>query len=535
MEEEFPTIEDQEILSDFETNGNVMMVFANPKSGSKEGVSVLNLAQQFNKYKTERFKILHFPLDQTPNKTTYTDGGAPEESDASQNTLAQKLTYSPYEAKFTVLIFNLIEREEFKVGINFAKAYLEKYPNNTLKILIAGGDGTVLSIVKEMNKNKINLERLVFGPMPFGTGNDLSNALGFGNTIKIAGNIKTLNRILFTYLNAKPTKIDIWDFEVDLKPTGRMIKISNSKETPMLIKDTNDPITNFKESFINYCSIGYDAKVGFNFDQKRSSSQCWNKCIYCCEGCKRLWCCGTNVKMSTIIDKFYSESDEKNKKEKLIEEKPIALLPVSDSEKEEENKKEELLENIPEVPQANPNEGQSYDKINNQQPTTIFDFSDKNEKITLKGDSVNIICQNINFYMGGTRDIWEKAGTSLATTITDGKKEEINDYKRKVLESFSKQRYDDKRIEFFSYEHAISLGLENIKTGHADKLYQGEGPFVMKFKDSTNEKEKSLLNQIYVNCDGEFFHLFEPNYLKISLTQEIQGGQINILTNATPV
>lgn len=32
-------------------------------------------------------------------------------------------------------------------------------------------------------------------------------------------------------------------------------------------------------------------------------------------------------------------------------------------------------------------------------------------KVELKGDPVSLICQNINFYMGGTHDIWKKSKT----------------------------------------------------------------------------------------------------------------------------
>ena len=204
-------------------------------------------------------------------------------------------------------LFNIIEKPEFQIGVDLAKAYLEKYPNNYLKIIIGGGDGTVLSIVRAMKNNGISLDKLYFGPMPCGTGNDLSNSLGFGNTLSLGGKVTTLNRVLYTYLSATNTKIDIWDFEVSLGENGSIREVTKTGEQIMMNKETNTPMKEFKANFINYSSIGFDARVGFDFEQNRGTSACCNKCIYAWEGFKRVCCCccKTTVKMSNILDKFY--------------------------------------------------------------------------------------------------------------------------------------------------------------------------------------------------------------------------------------
>jgi len=41
--------------------------------------------------------------------------------------------------------------------------------------------------------------------------------------------------------------------------------------------------------------------------------------------------------------------------------------------------------------------------------TVIFYLTLKVSYVELKGDPVSLICQNINFYMGGTHDIWKKS------------------------------------------------------------------------------------------------------------------------------
>ena len=50
-----------------------------------------------------------------------------------------------------------------------------------IKVLVAGGDGTVLSVIEHINSLEINIKKCIFGHIPIGTGNDLSNALGFGS------------------------------------------------------------------------------------------------------------------------------------------------------------------------------------------------------------------------------------------------------------------------------------------------------------------------------------------------------------------
>jgi hypothetical protein len=42
-----------------------------------------------------------------------------------------------------------------------------------------------LQIVEELHNRGINIRNCIFGHVPLGTGNDLSNSMGFGRKIKI--------------------------------------------------------------------------------------------------------------------------------------------------------------------------------------------------------------------------------------------------------------------------------------------------------------------------------------------------------------
>lgn len=52
-----------------------------------------------------------------------------------------------------------------------------------LPVVIAGGDGTTMWVIEQMLEQKINIESVILIPLPCGTGNDFSIALGWGNTV----------------------------------------------------------------------------------------------------------------------------------------------------------------------------------------------------------------------------------------------------------------------------------------------------------------------------------------------------------------
>ena len=132
--------------------------------------------------------------------------------------------------------------------------------------------------------------------------------------------------------------------------------------------------------------------------------------------------------------------------------------------------------------------------------------------------------------MGGTQNIWDKS-SHIGITQEDATRNQYKEYRKGVLESFQKQAFDDKKIEFFTYEHGIELGLERVARGMAKRVYQGAGPVFLEFKKNPNNTEKIALSKVYLNCDGEFYHLQNPTQISVRLNTNICDGQINILKN----
>ena len=501
------------VKDDFKKYQNFLLIFVNPKSGSQQGRTVL---EHVNKYKVTsitNFNVISFPIntDESLIKQPKELNNKEDMINIVDNNLSNKSAKFDPLVEFSVIVFNIINKDEMLLGKKFIKKYLSDFPDFKIKILIAGGDGTVLGIVEELNKEGIPLPRCIFGAMPFGTGNDLSNALGFGSECNV-GDINNFQRVLYTYTIGTESKIDIWELSLNMdKTTGAIFDVIKNGE--QLKQDENkNRVQIFKKTFVNYFSLGFDARVGFQFEQRRTSNRCCNKVVYAIEGAKRIFCCKKNYGLSELLDGFLEgctkENNNENSNNKVIEEKS------SDSD----------IEEVPNEPLITLDDMIKEKKI-------IFKTKVENQKdIVLKGNPVSLICQNIDFYMGGTRNIWDKT-SHLGIQQEELTKDQYREYKQKVLDNWKKQAYDDKQIEFFTFENGFEIGLEKVARGLAKRVYQGPGPVFLEFKKQPDANERLALTKVYVNCDGEFYHLQNPTEICVRLNTNICDGQINILRN----
>jgi diacylglycerol kinase (ATP) len=514
------------IKEDFKTKQNFLLVFVNPKSGSQQGKIVLEHAEKYKEEKIPEYKIISFPIlgeklrsrKSKELESMNSSNESVEKGDSQDSTFNLHLAKFDALVEFSTIIFNIIDKDDMTRGKKFIKKYLSDFPDYKIKILIAGGDGTVLGIVEDLNKEGIELNRCIFGAMPFGTGNDLSHSLGFGNECKVGG-IRSFHRVLYTYLIGTPTKIDIWELSVMVNQNiGTIFDVVKNGEK---IKEdqTHNKVLQFQKSFINYFSLGFDARVGFQFEQRRSSSRFCNKFIYAVEAAKRIFCCKKNYGLTQLLDSF---------QEGEVGDTIDAHIKVNNISEKEELKAFEDVRNDPLIPKED-----NENLLDKSQRKLIFktkNAEDSDSDIVLKGNPVNIICQNIDFYMGGTQNIWDKS-SHIGITQEDATKNQYKEYRKGVLESFQKQAFDDKKIEFFTYEHGIELGLERVARGMAKRVYQGAGPVFLEFKKNPNNTEKIALSKVYLNCDGEFYHLQNPTQISVKLNTNICDGQINILKN----
>ena len=479
------------LIKNLKIENNFIITFINPNSGPRQGVTILKFVETFKCKSILNYKIISFPI-QNNNVTKYNLSSS-----------------SSLNSDFSSLFFNILNKEDMQSAIKFIKKYMSYSPNNQIKILIGGGDGSTARFLEELIKEEINLSKCIFGTIPIGTGNDLCNSLGFGGEVKIDG-IFSLQALLYKYFNATPTKLDIWEVNVKLdEHQGYIYDNEDSKRLKIL---------DFKRSFVNYFSIGYDARIGFMFEQKRTSFRFYNKCIYALEGFKRFICCKKNYGMTELFESFQEEisnPDLMNKKNKEGN--------ISDFSDIEEVKTDPLL-----IKEEKENIVEGNRKV-------IFKTKNSgniSSNIILKGNPVSIICQNIFYYMGGTKNIWANS-SNLGITPEGYTKNQFNQYKKDIFDNFQQQSYNDKKIEILVYESAIEEGLKKLKKGMGKRIYQGSGPFYFKFRNALDNMDKKNIGNIYLNLDGEYYHLENVREISVRINNNICDGQLNFLKNAS--
>ena len=497
------------IIEDFEEDSNFLLLFVNPKSGSQEGKIILDYINKYREISIRQYNIIHFPVNEQ-DEDWFPISFSRSRSNSIQSLEEIKIKGVEHPTKFdptipfSVIIFNIIDKDDYHKGKKFIKNYLNDFPKEELKILIGGGDGSVFSIIEDLYNEKINLEKCIFGAMPLGTGNDLSNAMGFYSKCEI-GIIEYFQRVLYTYLTASNIKIDIWKLELKVdKKEGKIFDVISNGEIELKDENNND-ITYFKKTFINYMSIGFDAKVGFMFGQRRTSSRIFNKLIYALEA-------GKNILRGLFQKKLGLSS---------LLENLISL--------EDDNIENKILSN-----DENYFLDEEYFKLLNNKKV-IFESIDKGKKknynrTILKGSPVVLVCQNIEYYMGGTENIWGMSD-QIGIQTCGLKRKERKIYENKIANSFHKQSSNDKEIEFITYNHGMDMGLDKVAGGKANKIHQGLGPFFITFKKILSKGQKKKLNKVYINIDGEFYHLVQPKQILISINDKICNGQIKFLKN----
>lgn len=142
----------------------------------------------------------------------------------------------------------------------------------------------------------VDIGKLTFVALPFGSGNDMSQTLKWGATTseKYLGDIRSIIKEIVLY--SKPAKVNIWEVIMTFRSKGDVLMIGSDlrehsifdKDKKNLIKKRNYAHTSF---MVNYFSMGDCAKIGYEFEMRRTRSRCGNMCMYVCSGLKRL-CCG---------------------------------------------------------------------------------------------------------------------------------------------------------------------------------------------------------------------------------------------------
>ncbi|KAL3686113.1 hypothetical protein R1sor_004135 [Riccia sorocarpa] len=202
--------------------------------------------------------------------------------------------------------------------LRYGLGYLEEAANagddcaratrNNLRIMVAGGDGTVgwvLSSVAEIEQ-KEGFEVPPVGVIPLGTGNDLSRSFHWGGSYTrcTRGSVR---RYLVKAAEASVTSLDSWQVVVSPAPSRSDVPLKlphcMREQHHIPLEDTEkqdypaEVSPKFEGTFYNYFSVGMDAQVAYGFHHLRDEAP-WlargrisNQLVYSGYGCVQGWFC----------------------------------------------------------------------------------------------------------------------------------------------------------------------------------------------------------------------------------------------------
>eukprot|EP00080_Pristionchus_pacificus_P023947 PDM83967.1 C1 domain containing protein [Pristionchus pacificus] len=129
--------------------------------------------------------------------------------------------------------------------------FLDEHPEINARILICGGDGTISSVLNDIE----GLEnRPSIAILPLGTGNDLSRILNWGTESDGRFALKEIVNLVTEIQEAEIQPLDRWRIAIETERKMGVDKVETRVET-----------------MTNYFSMGVDARVTFGMQSTRSS------------------------------------------------------------------------------------------------------------------------------------------------------------------------------------------------------------------------------------------------------------------------
>lgn len=209
-----------------------VIMFVNPKSGLRQGKTLLDL------------DISHFRIRTRPD--------------------------------VQISMFNINNEDDRNAGIIYLKILqlTRRIIVEQIHVWSAGGDGTFMWSIDEICAAGVEIDdpRLHFSLIPFGTGNDLSQVLGWGRTIPSTYMTSKMflgfKKIIDNRVAGKKARLDIWEVHIKARDNGY---IRRSSKNP-----NEEKLTELIRKMSNYSSIGVQGLVGLGFEPNRHSSRTGN-------------------------------------------------------------------------------------------------------------------------------------------------------------------------------------------------------------------------------------------------------------------
>ncbi|OEH79979.1 diacylglycerol kinase accessory domain domain-containing protein [Cyclospora cayetanensis] len=433
-------------LEDFDEDSDFhyVFIFTNPSSGgnkasafTRTGVSRLTLTEPYSA------KIFIYDIREGPS------GGKPG--------------------------FLLLKAISARKGVHGDLRPSSAAEKDTIRILVAGGDGTVMWCLDEMKITGVDSEVCAVGVVPYGTGNDFANVFGwrpFNAANPFDASLNTLRKLVDCCMQASVVYHDLWHEVVE---RGRQ------------------EVKELRFTMSNYFSMGVESRIGRGFDRHRTKSRTLNKMRYGIEGLKKTLMTftksinqiivGLKVNPGTPEEKVLFTTDKA-----VAEQQQIPLLKKTAS---------LVVLNIPSFSGGNDIWGPS------KKLALIMPNKQAQLEAKLKQE----------FFIA----LVSRRCVCLSGAVA-----------KELLKV--PQQMGDKNLEFVTFESVPSMGMEFLLHGRGSRLHSGEGPWEISFRPLDDK------TRVYFQTDGEFFQLTQPSSVTLShdrrvrvLTLKPQGVEERVL------
>ncbi|KAJ2851815.1 hypothetical protein IWW36_000776 [Coemansia brasiliensis] len=394
---------------------------------------------------------------------------------------------------------------------------LEQAQESAIKLHVwsAGGDGTVSSTLEALMGYGIDVGRLYFSSIPFGTGNDFADALGWGRSVPgdgVGESMRLLNKTIAERLDGYTCKLDIYEVTITTYEGGHIKHVEKNM-------GDKQGMRRYTCLMIDYFSLGVQGFVGSSFEMHRPGSRSLNILMYTAASAKWVFMKKfppineTLESISTVPDAMMADA-------KLTDADRARWLETAS----EADRKQVLLARVAGPRKRSGGRKMTWAKEPKARRTaTARDFGegvDENLPV-IQDKPIEIDIQNVARFWGRNIDVWDGAHAESSTLssvngVTDPS-------------TWSPQYAGDGKLELFGVRNISDYALNQLparKSYRISRLAQMGSPVALHFRSPENYPPRSSnplssrksIEQglLYAMCDGEFIEMFRPQDIIVS-------------------
>ncbi|CAO3591989.1 unnamed protein product [Absidia cylindrospora] len=507
------------ILSDTAIEGRpsiFLFIFVNPLSGDQQGNDLIQLpVQQFRLRRRPQVKVeIHNILDAQDRQNGF------EHILWIQNMIRQnQLPPLPtIDHGVNCHYHPQYKQQQKKIQGQCACFKTPTAMTRHIHVYSAGGDGTVMSVFDMLAQYKIDSSIFYFSCVPFGTGNDFSQVLGWGRTTKqtdiLGSRLVHLENLLLERLDhGEAARLDIWQLIMTCHDSGYVRRAGiqkrhqkNSNDTTAWRssvpstdfdhyqrKSTNANPTSIERKMCSYVSIGVQGYVGSGFEQHRTGRRWANIWAYTIEGAKWLFF-RKFPPITNFISRIVSINHDADDGDSIL-----------------------LSFDCNDDFRAKSKKTYATDSSKSTSPSPYP---------TITKQPIELVIQNIPHIWGRQIDLWGGAKSGL----------EIVQNRSGPTDAtlWHPQKANDGHLELMAIGSMFSYikKLANFRN-HVSRVGQFGHPFKIEFKPpsplspaSSNEQKKFTNryerdNIICIMCDGEFYEVKDPKEISLQRFDQI--------------